>query len=117
MNSERKTGQEPRGADLGALRIDESARSRGGSKWRWLALALGVLVVGSGLALAIKGKTAVVEVSAVRAAAANGQVALLNASGYVTPRRRATVAAKITGRVVEMIADEEIGRASCRERV
>jgi len=31
---------------------------------------------------------------------------LLNASGYVTPRRRATIAAKITGRVTQMIADE-----------
>jgi multidrug resistance efflux pump len=34
------------------------------------------------------------------------RVALLNASGYVTPRRRATVAAKITGRVIKMNAEE-----------
>ena len=32
--------------------------------------------------------------------------ALLNASGYVTPRRRATVAAKITARVNEIYVDE-----------
>ena len=31
---------------------------------------------------------------------------ILNASGYVTPRRRATVAAKITGRVKEVLVDE-----------
>src|SRR5205814_5120907 len=38
--------------------------------------------------------------------AANDRVALLNASGYVTPRRRATVAAKITARVTRMNAEE-----------
>jgi len=32
--------------------------------------------------------------------------ALLNASGYVTPRRRATIAAKITGRVIGVFFDE-----------
>jgi len=31
---------------------------------------------------------------------------VLNASGYVTPRRRSTVAAKITGRVEEMMVEE-----------
>ncbi len=33
-------------------------------------------------------------------------IALLNASGYITPRRRATVAAKITARVVDVYVDE-----------
>jgi RND family efflux transporter MFP subunit len=53
----------------------------------------------------LKAKTPVVEVVAVHAAQA-GRPALLNASGYVTPRRRATVAAKITGRVNEVFAEE-----------
>jgi RND family efflux transporter MFP subunit len=35
-----------------------------------------------------------------------GAVALLNASGYVTPRRRATVAAKITGRLNQVLVEE-----------
>ena len=35
-----------------------------------------------------------------------GRPAVLNASGYVTPRRRATIAAKITGRVNEIFAEE-----------
>ncbi|MCX7830912.1 MAG: efflux RND transporter periplasmic adaptor subunit, partial [Acidobacteria bacterium] len=34
------------------------------------------------------------------------QVVVLNASGYVTPRRKSTVAAKITGRVKEIFVDE-----------
>ena len=37
---------------------------------------------------------------------AGGREALLNASGYVTPRRRATIAAKITGRVTGVFFDE-----------
>jgi len=39
-------------------------------------------------------------------AVASGRPALLNASGYVTPQRRATVAAKITGRVTGVFFDE-----------
>jgi len=35
-----------------------------------------------------------------------GRPALLNASGYVTPRQRATIAAKITARVNEIYVDE-----------
>jgi RND family efflux transporter MFP subunit len=37
---------------------------------------------------------------------ANGPTGVLNASGYVTPRRRATIAAKITGRVTGVFFDE-----------
>jgi RND family efflux transporter MFP subunit len=47
----------------------------------------------------------VVEVATAQKAAA-GRPTLLNASGYVTPRRRATVAAKITGRVTGVYFDE-----------
>ncbi len=46
-----------------------------------------------------------VEVATAHASQA-GRPALLNASGYVTPRRRATIAAKITGLVKEVFADE-----------
>jgi len=37
------------------------------------------------------------------------QSTILNASGYVTPRQRATVAAKITGRVSELFIEEGMG--------
>jgi RND family efflux transporter MFP subunit len=47
-----------------------------------------------------------VEVAAARVESGQTRVALLNASGYVTPRRRATVAAKITARVEEVLTDE-----------
>ena len=38
--------------------------------------------------------------------AAGTQAAVLNASGYVTARRRATVSSKITGKVVEVNVEE-----------
>ncbi len=41
-----------------------------------------------------------------RRAAAGTQAAVLNASGYVTARRRATVSSKITGKVVEVNVEE-----------
>ncbi|MGE5207662.1 MAG: efflux RND transporter periplasmic adaptor subunit [Chlamydiota bacterium] len=94
--------------DLSALRIDETARKpHGGPKWvRWLVAAVGLLLLISALVYAVRGRAPVVEVAAAQAPSADGQVALLNASGYVTPRRRATVAAKITARVTQMYAEE-----------
>lgn len=96
-------------ADLSALKIDDHARhSKRGGFLRWFAILLGVLVIGSGLFFALQKKVTQVEVvSAHTTAPGQSQAAtLLNASGYVTPRRRATVAAKITARVQEMYAEE-----------
>ena len=47
-----------------------------------------------------------VEVAEVTERAAGTQAAVLNASGYVTARRRATVSSKITGKVVEVNVEE-----------
>lgn len=97
----------PKGPDLSALRIDERARGNHGRVGRlgWLAAGLGAVLAISAGVFAFRGQTPVVEVITVRAAPA-GRPALLNASGYVTPRRRATIAAKITGRLNEVFADE-----------
>ena len=93
--------------DLSALRIDERAR-RGPRRvgWRTLLVVLAlVLAGGAGLFVALGEKAPEVEVAAVRADK-GGRAALLNASGYVTPRQRATIAAKITARVNEIYVDE-----------
>ncbi len=94
--------------DLSALRIADGARTGdgGGRFWRTVAVVTGVVVIVAGAAAALVGRRAVVEVATARAAGEGGSAALLNASGYVTPRRRATVAAKITARVVEVAIDE-----------
>jgi RND family efflux transporter MFP subunit len=92
------------GLDLAGLKIDERERRAGlHVPWRLLGLAALLVLVGAGYWL--YGRTPVVEVAAVRLAPA-GRPAVLNASGYVTPRRRATIAAKITGRVNEVFAEE-----------
>ena len=53
-----------------------------------------------------------VQAAAVTERAAGTQAAVLNASGYVTARRRATVSSKITGKVIEVNVEE--GRAVTR---
>jgi len=93
--------------DLSSLRIDERAR-RGPRRfgWRALAVTLAVLIaVAASLFLALREKAPEVEVTTARADK-GGRAALLNASGYVTPRQRATIAAKITARVNEIYVDE-----------
>src|SRR6202167_425782 len=96
--------------DLGSLRIDDRARTSGNSGKR-VAIILVVLtwLVAAGAALFFwKGRTPLVEVAVARTASDPRAQALLNASGYVTPRRRATVAAKITGRVTGVFFDEGV---------
>ena len=95
--------------DLGSLRIDDSHRA--GSSWgKRLAIFFGLLVVLAGLSGAVfsfwNQKPLVEVVVAQKSANNGGREALLNASGYVTPRRRATIAAKITGRVTGVFFDE-----------
>jgi multidrug efflux pump subunit AcrA (membrane-fusion protein) len=91
------------------LRIHEGER-KGSKLGKGLAIFFGGLVVLAGLAggiYAFWNQKPVVEVAvAHKPAGAGGREALLNASGYVTPRRRATIAAKITGRVTGVFFDE-----------
>lgn len=95
------------GPDLGALKIDKSARPEqgGGNRWRWILAVFVLALVIAGAVFAFRSRVPQVEVVAVHAPTSSRQV-LLNASGYVTPRRRATVAAKITGRVTMINAEE-----------
>jgi RND family efflux transporter MFP subunit len=94
--------------DLSSLRIDDQSRRSGktGKRLGMFAAALGGLVVLGGLLLAFRTQKPLVEVAAARPAGDLQSQALLNASGYVTPRRRATVAAKVTGRVEQIFAEE-----------
>ena len=95
-------------ADLSSLKIHDSARTKSstGKFLGFFAAALGVLILAGGGVMALRGRKPEVEVTTARAAGGTEQVTALNASGYVTPRRRATVAAKITGRVTGVYFDE-----------
>ena len=97
-----------RNYDLSSLKIDPQARKPGG-RGRRLAIIVTIAVVLPLLGLvlfAFRSRKPVVEVAAARAAGDARATALLNASGYVTPRRRSTVAAKVTGRVEQIYAEE-----------
>jgi RND family efflux transporter MFP subunit len=97
--------------ELAALRIERTPDT-GGSRWvAWLAA---VLLLGAAAAAAwfwlFREKALDVQAVAVqeRAAsgAAGGGASVLNASGYVTARRRATVSSKVTGKVIEVNVEE-----------
>jgi HlyD family secretion protein len=94
--------------DLRSLRIDDGSRRTGrtGKRLGLFAASLGGLLLLGSLLLAFRSQKPVVEVAAARPAGRARAEALLNASGYVTPRRRATVAAKVTGRVEQIYAEE-----------
>jgi HlyD family secretion protein len=94
--------------DLGSLRIDDHKRKPANTGKR-LGIVIGVMLLAllvSGGVYAYMHQKPVVEVAVAQKATVGGRTALLNASGYVTPRRRATVAAKITGRVTGVFFDE-----------
>ena len=94
---------------LEELRIDHKARGSGGVPvWLWVVV---IVLVAAGAAAwfwaraprAIEVKVATVEQP--KAIGAGGP-AVLNASGYVVARRRATVSSRITGRVIEVLVEE-----------
>src|SRR5215468_11638679 len=94
--------------DLSSLRIGDAQRKNSNTGKRLGLAALVVLVLGAATfaGFRLRNRKPVVEVAAATKAEIGGRAALLNASGYVTPRRRATIAAKITGRVTSVQFDE-----------
>jgi len=94
--------------DLSDLRIDPQARpdAKHGKRVRLIGAVIILVTVLSLGILVLKNRKVIVEVAAARSAVQGKGTVVLNASGYVTPRQRATVAAKITGRVQQMLVDE-----------
>jgi RND family efflux transporter MFP subunit len=94
--------------DISGLRIDDAARGREGSGRRtWLVGAAAVVVIVVALVALVVDRRPEVSVATAQPSSHAGLGgAVLNASGYVTPRRRATVAAKITARVTEVLVEE-----------
>jgi len=93
--------------DLSKLSIDPAARERAGFNWRLALVIAGaaVAILVAVIWLTVARRPVEVRVAVVREARAS-QAAVLNASGYVTPRRRATISAKITGKIAEVLIDE-----------
>ncbi len=94
--------------DLGSLRIHDGQRSQSKMGKRIFYASIPVIIFAGivAAAFAFRNQKPVVEVATAAKPDAGGPQALLNASGYITPRRRATIAAKITGRVTGVFFDE-----------
>jgi RND family efflux transporter MFP subunit len=95
-------------SDLAALKIDpEQRQSAGGRKGAVLLLVLVAIAVGAGAWWFTAESAVLVDAATVEARTTGGVAgAVLNASGYVTARRRATVSSKMTGKVVEVNVEE-----------
>jgi RND family efflux transporter MFP subunit len=73
-------------------------------RWPWVVGGLVLLVVVLGMLMG--GRPVEVETAVARSAAEGGPASVLDASGYVTARRIATVSSKITGKVKEVMIEE-----------
>src|SRR5258705_611502 len=94
--------------DLDALRIEREPEQLGVARWIiWTGLIILLVAGGFGAFRWFTREGPVeVQVATVTIRAAGTQAAVLNASGYVVARRRATVSSKITGKVVEVDVEE-----------
>ena len=93
--------------DLSALKIEREPLKTGGGWGKWLFLLVVIGGAGAGVWYWLNRERPVeVEVVAVTERAAGTQASVLNASGYVTARRRATVSSKVTGKVIEVNVEE-----------
>jgi RND family efflux transporter MFP subunit len=94
--------------DLSALRIEREPLNTSGGRWvKWVVLLVFLAAAGGGAWYWFNRERPVeVEVATVSERAAGAQASVLNASGYVTARRRATVSSKVTGKVIEINVEE-----------
>jgi RND family efflux transporter MFP subunit len=96
--------------DLAALRIPQE--ERGGKRGRPLVVVLVLLLlggIGGGAwfwAARLQAASVKVAPATVKSGGPSAPGAVLNASGYVTARRRATVSSKVTGKVLDVLIEE-----------
>jgi RND family efflux transporter MFP subunit len=91
---------------LDGLRIGRGEERQPQSRLRLVAAAA-VVLVALGAAIWWHSRAGAIEVrTAVARDAGGGDRTVLNASGYVTARREATVSSKVTGKVTEVLIEE-----------
>lgn len=91
---------------LGQLKIERGAPAPARPRWPWIAGA--VVLVAAAAAALLRGPEALV-VRTATAQAVSGSASptsVLDGSGYVVARRRATVSSKLTGKVTEVLVEE-----------
>jgi RND family efflux transporter MFP subunit len=101
-----------RAALLNQLRIDRSEPPPLGGRGKWWAAGTAVIVLAAAGVWYFMRPTGVpITTAAARplasgGAAGNNATSLLDASGYIVARRRATVSAKVTGKVMKVMLEE-----------
>ena len=97
---------------MNELRIARTERDDGGGPPRWLWPVVGTLAVlallGGGAWWFVASRPVAVQAATATAPAGGGSIAgaVLQATGYVTPRRRATVSTQITGTLTQVLIEE-----------
>src|SRR5882672_6841285 len=93
---------------LDDLRIERTEKPQSGSRFLWVGVVAVLLALGLVVVWWLKRPKAVeVKTVAARALTSGGaERTVLNASGYVTARRAATVSSKVTGKVIEVLIEE-----------
>jgi len=107
-----QTVERDRAALLNQLRIDRTQPPSSDSHGKWWATGIAVVIVAAsgiwylthpgGVAIT----TAVAQQATSGGSAANAGASLLDASGYIVARRRATVSSKVTGKVMKVMLEE-----------
>jgi len=105
-------GDTDKGALLHQLRIDRSVREQPDEtrRWPWIAVAVLILVPMAVALWLLKSKPSAAAVHTVMAQPMTSggppSSSVLDATGYVTARREATVSAQITGTLIEVLIEE-----------
>ncbi len=92
-------------SNLETLRIDRTRPPAPARHRSWIVVVIVALLLMAGYHFS-QSKVTPVKTAIVRQAASGNQQTVLNASGYVTARRQATVSSKVTGKVVEVLLEE-----------
>ncbi len=96
------TTSPPSHSALSQLRIDRGTTGAASPRRRWWPVALAAAVVVGGVAWWMAPKPVAVQTATVVTSTPSQQFVQLTASGYVVAQRRAAVASKATGRLIEL---------------
>ena len=101
-----------RAALLNQLRIDRSEPPSSDGYGKWWATGIAVIIIAASAIWYLMRPTGVPITTAVAQAVPSGAsgasagASLLDASGYIVARRRATVSSKVTGKVMKVMLEE-----------
>ncbi|MFQ5525963.1 MAG: efflux RND transporter periplasmic adaptor subunit [Thermoanaerobaculia bacterium] len=106
------------GDRLESLKISREEERSDKRRWWIPAMVVVVVLLVLGGWWSTRSRAVEVSVATAREVTVGGRQTVLNASGYVTARRQATVSSKVTGKVLEVLIEEgmrvEVGQVLAR---